>query len=430
MAADAIAVLAENQADVPSARLVLEGDSGPLSARELSLPIDAVGALVVEVNPRLALDDDYRDFLELAAAQIARAVANVRAYEQERRRAAELAALDRAKTAFFSNVSHEFRTPLTLILGPLEDLLEDPSTGPDIHERLVSVHRNGLRLLKLVNTVLDFSRLESGRMRAVYRPTDLAAHTARLATSFRPATERAGLDLVIETPPAPVPVHVDHELWEKIVFNLLSNAVKFTREGRVEVCVRVVRSEAGEEQAELAVRDTGVGIPAAEQPLLFDRFHRVTGAWSRSHEGTGIGLALVRELAELHGGSVSVHSEPGGGSEFLVRVPFGTAHLPADRISDEPPGVDSRLWVCLLYPARRRQRRPAGARVAAAQPVLGRGHRRGRGVRAGAGPRALVRPGADRRDDARAGRVRPDRRAPRRPAHPGRADRGAVRPRR
>ncbi|GAA2862173.1 hypothetical protein Acy02nite_54050 [Actinoplanes cyaneus] len=342
LAIEAIAVLAENRADVPSARLVLDGPRPEPAERELVLPIDDAGALVVAVSPHLALDDGYQDFLELAAAQISRAVENARAYELQLRRAAELAALDRAKTDFFSNVSHEFRTPLTLILGPLEDLLEDPATGPGLRERLIPLHRNGLRLLKLVNTVLDFSRLESGRMRAVYRPTDLAGHTARLATSFRPATERAGLDLVIETPPSPVPVHVDHELWEKIVFNLLSNAVKFTREGRVEVRVRADEVHA---QAELTVRDTGVGIPLDEQPLLFDRFHRVTGTWSRSHEGTGIGLALVRELAELHGGSVSVHSEPGTGSEFRVRIPFGTAHLPADRISDEPAGADPRLWV-------------------------------------------------------------------------------------
>ncbi|WP_436527042.1 SpoIIE family protein phosphatase [Actinoplanes sp. HUAS TT8] len=339
-AAEALAVLGENPADVPRARLVLDAPVPRAAAGEVVLPVDTVGALVVGVSPHLALDDDYRAFLELAAAQIARAVTNARAFESERRRAAELAALDQAKTDFFSNVSHEFRTPLTLILGPLEDLLDDPATGPGLRERLDPVHRNGLRLLKLVNTVLDFSRLESGRMRAAFRPTDLAAHTARLAASFRPATERAGLDLVIETPSTPVPVHVDHELWEKIVFNLLSNAVKFTPEGRVEVGVHV-----DDGHAELVVRDTGVGIAAHEQPLLFDRFHRVTGTWSRSHEGTGIGLALVRELAELHGGSVSVRSEPGRGSAFLVRIPFGTAHLPADRVSDEPAGVDPRLWV-------------------------------------------------------------------------------------
>ncbi|BCJ42405.1 hypothetical protein GCM10010168_08530 [Actinoplanes ianthinogenes] len=361
LAAEAVAVLAENPGDVPFARLVLgeapERDRIPLreladppaGAREeaLVLPIGdgtgTVGALVLGVSKLLRLEGDYRDFLEVAAAQISRAVANARAYELERRRAAELAALDEAKTAFFSNVSHEFRTPLTLILGPLEDLLVDSAVDGAVRDRLLPVHRNGLRLLKLVNTVLDFSRLESGRIRAVYRPTDLAAHTARLATSFRPATERAGLDLVITTPSSPVRVYVDPELWEKIVLNLLSNAVKFTREGTIEVHVRVTGGH-----AELVVRDTGVGIPAREQPRLFDRFHRVTGAWSRSHEGTGIGLALVRELAELHGGTVAVRSEPEAGSEFQVRIPFGAGHLPPDRVSDDPVpsgAADPRLWV-------------------------------------------------------------------------------------
>jgi signal transduction histidine kinase/DNA-binding response OmpR family regulator len=370
LAAEAAAVLTGNAEDVPFASVVLDdpdqhpgiravitsGRPGLVPLAELTspapstadealiLPIgvaaDTVGALVLGVSRFLALDGDYRDFLDLAAAQISRAVANVRAYEQERRRAAELAALDQAKTNFFSNVSHEFRTPLTLILGPLEDLIEEE--GP-LRDRLEPVHRNALRLLKLVNTVLDFSRMESGRTAAVYRPTDLAQHTARLAGTFQPAIERAGLTLTVDAPPLGEPVHVDHELWEKIVFNLLSNAVKFTRDGGVEV-----RVHAENDHAVLSVRDTGVGVPEPEQTLLFDRFHRVTGSWSRSHEGTGIGLALVRELAGLHGGSVGVRSRPGQGSEFTVRIPFGAAHLPPDRLSDDPaPGspVEPRLWV-------------------------------------------------------------------------------------
>ncbi|MEV6347198.1 SpoIIE family protein phosphatase [Actinoplanes sp. NPDC051851] len=373
LVAEAAAVLGENPGDLPFSLLTLDPAGAHPAVREvietgresrvplaeltavpptaapeaLVLPIgagtDTVGALVAGVSCHLAPNDAYRDFLDLAAAQISRAVANARAYEQERERAAELAALDRAKTDFFSNVSHEFRTPLTLVLGPVEDMLADPGTGLALRDRLQPVHRNGLRLLKLVNTVLDFSRLESGRMGALYRPTELAGHTARLAATFRPAVERVALELVIAAAPSPVPVHVDHEMWEKIVFNLLSNAVKFTREGRIEV-----RVTAEDGHARLAVRDTGVGIAESEQAMLFDRFHRVTGAWSRSHEGTGIGLALVRELAELHGGTVSVTSVPGSGSEFTVRIPFGTGHLPADRVTDDPapsaPGAESRLW--------------------------------------------------------------------------------------
>ncbi|MET8148103.1 SpoIIE family protein phosphatase [Actinoplanes sp. NPDC049668] len=325
-------------------------DPPPASAapQALVLPVGAgtsdVGALVVGVSRYLAMDRGYRDFLDLATAQISRAVANLRAYEQERRRAAELAALDAAKTNFFSNVSHEFRTPLTLILGPLEELLAGTGLTEDQRERLLPMQRNGLRLLKLVNTVLDFSRLESGRLRAAYRPTDLADYTARLASTFRSAAERAGLRLDVDCPPLPEPVYVDREMWEKIVFNLLSNAVKFTPAGVISVRLAV-----RDGHAVLDVTDTGVGISAAEQRLLFDRFHRVTGAWSRSHEGTGIGLALVRELAELHDGTATARSEPGVGSTFTVTIPLGTAHLPADRVIDERttavPDEQARLYV-------------------------------------------------------------------------------------
>ncbi|MEU4214636.1 SpoIIE family protein phosphatase [Actinoplanes sp. NPDC026623] len=325
-------------------------DPPPESAapEALVLPIGAgtgdVGVLIVGVSRFLAMDRGYRDFLDLVTAQISRAVANLRAYEQERRRAAALAALDSAKTNFFSNVSHEFRTPLTLILGPLEDLLAGPGLSDDQRERLLPMQRNGMRLLKLVNTVLDFSRLESGRLGAAYRPTDLADYTARLASTFRSAAERAGLRLDVDCRTLPEPAYIDREMWEKIVFNLLSNAVKFTRAGGIRIGVAERRGF-----AVLEVSDTGVGIPAAEQRLLFDRFHRVTGSWSRSHEGTGIGLALVRELAELHGGTATARSEPGAGSTFTVEIPLGTAHLPADRVIDDghpaAPDDQARLYV-------------------------------------------------------------------------------------
>jgi signal transduction histidine kinase/DNA-binding response OmpR family regulator len=373
LVAGTIAVLNENDRDIPYASLVLDEQPAPPAAvaeviatgrpgrmplsepaakgaadEALVLPIGVgaarSGVLIVGVSRFLALDAGYRDFLDIAAAQISQAVSNVRTYEEERRRALELAALDQAKTNFFSNVSHEFRTPLTLILGPLEDLLEDPSLPEAQRERLRPMHRNGLRLLKLVNTVLDFSRLEAGRTRVFYRPTDLADYTVRLASTFRPAVERAGLELVVDAPPLPDPVQIDREMWEKIVLNLLSNAVKFTQRGRI-----VVHVFAEDGMAVLTVRDTGVGIPVDQQPLLFDRFHRVQDAWSRSHEGTGIGLALVRELVELHGGSVAAESEVGHGSVFTVRLPFGTAHLPADRLLEAASllvaDVEPRLFV-------------------------------------------------------------------------------------
>jgi PAS domain S-box-containing protein len=292
------------------------------------------GILVAGLNPFRLFDDRYRGFIELVAAQIAASIANAQAYEEERRRAEALAELDRAKTLFFSNISHEFRTPLTLMLGPLEDILagDDGRLPHEDRERAEVAHRNSMRLLKLVNTLLDFSRIEVGRVQASYEPVDLSALTADLASVFRSAIERAGMRLVIDCPPLPEPVYIDRAMWEKIVLNLLSNAFKFTFEGQIEVRLRATG-----DAAELSVRDTGIGIPAEEIAHLFERFHRVQGARGRTYEGTGIGLALVQELTKLHGGAVRVESVYGQGSAFILTIPFGPAHLPADRIEAERP---------------------------------------------------------------------------------------------
>jgi len=289
---------------------------------------ELAGLIVAGVSPRLRLDDRYRSFFELMATQIAASIANARAYEEERKRAEALAELDRAKTAFFSNISHELRTPLTLLLGPLEEMLASPPGAlPERREDLALAHRNGLRLLRLVNTLLDFSRVEAGRVQAVFQPTELAALTRELAASFQSACEAAGLDLAIAAEPLPQPVFVDREMWEKIVLNLVSNAYKFTLAGRIVVALR-----AEGDHAVLRVADTGTGIPEAELPFIFARFHRVEGARGRTHEGTGIGLALVQELVKLHHGEVTVESALGRGTAFTVRIPFGAAHLPAERI--------------------------------------------------------------------------------------------------
>lgn len=258
-----------------------------------------------------------------------RDITEKKAQERElARQREELAKLDELKTQFFANISHEFRTPLTLMMGPLEDALAD-STGLSAsnRERLELATRNSVRLLKLVNTLLDFSRIEAGRIQASYEPTDLGSLTAELASVFRSAIERAGMRLVIDCPALPEMVYVDREMWEKIVLNLLSNAFKFTFEGEIEVSLRLVSST-----AEMTVRDTGTGIPADEIPQLFERFHRVKGARGRSYEGSGIGLALVQELAQLHGGDVRVISEVDRGTAFTVTIPLGKDHLPADRI--------------------------------------------------------------------------------------------------
>ncbi len=295
------------------------------------------GFLVSGVSPRRALDDRYLGLFRLTADQVVTAIANARAYEEERKRAEALAEIDRAKTAFFSNVSHEFRTPLTLMLGPTEDALASPAralTG----ENLETVHRNALRLLKLVNSLLDFARIEAGRIQASYEPVDLAERTAGLASAFRSAIERAGLTFEVNCPPLPEQIHVDQDMWEKIVLNLLSNALKFTFEGSIQVSQQWLG-----DRVELRVTDTGTGIPESELPHLFKRFHRVQGARARTHEGSGIGLALVHELVRMHGGTIAVTSTPGQGTTFTVSIPAGTAHLPRERVAASRSQVSTAL---------------------------------------------------------------------------------------
>jgi PAS domain S-box-containing protein len=292
-----------------------------------------VAVFIAGISPRLALSEAYRGFYDLLAAAVSSGVANARAYDDERRRAKALTELDRAKIAFFSNVSHEFRTPLTLMLGPIEDAL----TMPDEHllplqrEWLDVVHRNALRLQRLVNSLLDFSRNEDGRARATYEPTALADFTVDLASNFRAACEKAGLELRIDCPPLSESVFVDRSMWETIVLNLLSNAFKFTFEGEIALSLREADCA-----VELRVRDTGTGIPAEEIPLIFERFHQVENARGRTHEGSGIGLALVQDLVKLHGGSVSIDSELGQGTTFSILIPLGSQHLPQDQVRNAP----------------------------------------------------------------------------------------------
>jgi signal transduction histidine kinase/CheY-like chemotaxis protein len=288
------------------------------------------GFLILALTPRRAFDDEYRGFIEVVAHQVETAIANARAHEEERKRTEALAELDRAKTVFFSNVSHEFRTPLTLMLSPLAETLThlDGIIPPQEREQLQLVQRNGKRLLKLVNSLLDFSRIEAGRVEVSYEPVDLSTYTAELASAFHSLIEQAGLSLIVECPPLPEAIYVDREMWEKIVLNLLSNAFKFTLTGSISVRLQWLGS-----QVELSVTDTGVGIPPKELPHLFKRFHRVENSQGRSYEGSGIGLSLVQELVKLQGGTIQVSSTLGAGSCFTVLIPTRIAAVPDETIS-------------------------------------------------------------------------------------------------
>ncbi|MGL5192151.1 MAG: ATP-binding protein [Chroococcales cyanobacterium] len=336
-------------------------DEPPHSA--LVLPLtrpgqEPFGVLIVGINPYRPLDDDYRSFFNLVAGQVTTAIHNTLGYQEERKQAAALAELDDRKMAFLSNVSHEFRTPLTLILGPLEEALaqleeSEPqglSSPTELKEQLQRVYRNGLRLLKLVNTLLDFSRIESDRLSPTQEPTDLATFTAEIASGFRSAIERAGLDFVIDCPPLPKTVVVNRQMWEKIVLNLLSNAFKFTFTGEIRLSLAYDKAGVPGNSPPAAlpddspnsvgvcleVHDTGIGIPLKECANLFTRFHQVKGAKGRSIEGSGIGLSLVKELVTLHGGTVEVSSVEGQGSCFRVLIPMEYAEAEANAIEATP----------------------------------------------------------------------------------------------
>lgn len=299
------------------------------------------GFLLAGISPRRILDGEYQLFFENVASTVSNEVNNILSFQEERKRAEALAEIDKAKTAFFTNISHEFRTPLTLMLGTVEEAISDPETSPLTAERMTITRRSAMRLLKLVNTLLDFSRLEAGRARAHYEPTDVASFTADIASSFRSAIEAAGLQFTVQCHEVPQPVYLDRDMWEKIVLNLLSNAFKYTLHGSITLTLDTVPfspaadrnntpAATGGTGVRLMVSDTGVGIPENELPKMFQRFHRVQNTGGRTHEGTGIGLSLVKELVTLHGGHISVTSTHGEGSVFTVVIPAGKAQAATD----------------------------------------------------------------------------------------------------
>ncbi len=247
---------------------------------------------------------------------------------------------DRLKTRFFANISHEFRTPLTLILGPLETFLARSGSPIEAHDRpqLEVMHRNAHRLLRLINQLLDLSKLEAGSMQVRAQHGNIIRYLKGLVQAFASYAGRKKIDLQFHAVREEIDLYFDADKVEKILFNLLSNAFKFTPEGGT---IRVRVSETGNEDAgavEISVKDTGPGIPADQVAYIFDRFRQMEGAAGQARGGTGIGLALVKELAELHGGAIRVESEPGFGSEFTVTLPKGRDHLGDDQLEEKHPG--------------------------------------------------------------------------------------------
>ncbi|QFU90900.1 ATP-binding protein [Amycolatopsis sp. YIM 10] len=331
---EAIRILSGNPADLPVVAASLRDDGTPRppefrlesaeAGRLAEFPLtvtglpEPVGELVLGISPYREFDESYRGFLELIAARLSAMLTDALAYETERRRALALAELDAAKTRFFQNVSHEFRTPLTLLLGPLEALLEQGILPADQQRVMTEALRAARRLQRLVDTLLDVARAESGRLRAHWEPADPARLTAECAAMFGSAAEQAGLELRVELDErASTVIELDQEMWARIVLNLLSNALKFTHEGSITLGLAV-----RDEQLVLTVADTGTGIPAHELDRVFDRFHQVEGTAGRTGEGAGIGLSLVADLTATMGGTVAVASEPGVGSTFTVTVPW------------------------------------------------------------------------------------------------------------
>ncbi|MDJ1502112.1 ATP-binding protein [Xanthocytophaga agilis] len=285
------------------------------------------GFLVCGLSARHRFDDDYQSFVEAIVSTFTAVLHTIFSLEEERQKAEALAEIDRAKTTFFSNISHEFRTPLTLLLGPIEDTLNDPATLPQNKARMEVAYRNILRMQKLVNTLLEFSRIEAGRVEGRFSRVNIGTLTEDLASVFRSAIEKAGMQLTVIQDPIVSDVYVDIDMWEKIILNLLSNAFKYSQEGTISLHIGQIGN-----QIQVSVADTGIGIAPDQLDKIFNRFHRIENHEGRSQEGTGIGLAMVKELVKLHHGSITVQSKVGSGSVFTITIPVGKDHLPADKI--------------------------------------------------------------------------------------------------
>lgn len=250
---------------------------------------------------------------------------------------AEIAQL---KSRFFTNISHEFRTPLTLILGPAEKLLTG-SQSDDILKQAELIKRNAIRLLGLINQLLDLSKLEAGKLKLEASLSNIVSYVRGITMSFESLAEQKDIELKVVSEKENIEIYFDKEKMMKILSNLLSNALKFTPEdGKITIAITTNPpfnspvTKGGKEGGfvEIKVRDTGIGIPDEELPKLFERFYQVDTPQAKKYGGTGIGLALTKELVELHHGSIKVSSRLGEGSDFTIELPSGKDHLKEDEI--------------------------------------------------------------------------------------------------
>ncbi len=291
-------------------------NKGDLSVQ---LPVkvqDEIGYVSESFNRMVSTIRDARDNLENKVRDRTQDLAE--AHENLQSAFDRLKELDELKTNFFANISHELRTPLTLIMSPLESLIQEEFGKMTSAQAEVTrtMHRNSQRLLKLINNLLDFSKLEAGRMTLSYREGEMVAYVRELTAAFDSAASAVNLELKVTSNRKQIQAFIDPEKMEKVLLNLLSNAFKFTDSGGVYVEVNEI-----DEDLEIIVRDTGIGIPPDKLETVFERFNQVDGSASREYEGTGIGLALAREITVLHGGTISAQSQPGSGASFTMRIP-------------------------------------------------------------------------------------------------------------
>ncbi|SHJ24768.1 Signal transduction histidine kinase [Tangfeifania diversioriginum] len=311
---------------VPFAQGILYvGNVSPLSDEKLEL----VQTLAEAFSIAYARYEDFKN-VEEAKNKIEITLNELKIAQEK------LQELDKLKSQFFANISHEFRTPLTLILGQIESIM---SGNIEVHEKgkLQIANRNARRLLTLINQLLDLSKLESGSMDLKARQHNIVSFLKNLFYSFESMAESQKISLKFESELKNIPVVFDPDKMEKIFYNLISNAFNFSvSKGEIEVGLNVIDSI-----VEIRIKDTGIGIPSDRLPHIFDRFYQVDGSATRKHEGTGIGLALTKELIELHKGNILVNSKEGEGSEFIIQLPQGDFEIKKDEFAK--PQTDTSL---------------------------------------------------------------------------------------